>query len=212
MIPKNIKNYLAHFGSRSHPILEALRIQTSKMPECKMQVAPDLAHALCFFARLIDARSILEIGTYTGYSSLAMALGTQAHITTCDHNIEWTKIARRYWEKAHVEDRITLVLGDALQTLKTFQDEERTFDFIFIDANKNSYPDFLDAALALVSQKGLIAIDNMLWDGEVADESIQTSTTITLRNLNARIQADPNLDFVLLPVDDGLSIVRKVNS
>jgi O-methyltransferase len=208
IINKNVKSYLEQMGTRKHPVLEELRAHTSKMPEAKMQIAPELGQILAFMANVIGAKHILEIGTYTGYSSICFAVNTTAHITTCDHNVEWTKIAKNFWKQANVESRISLILGNALDTLEHLHSQRKKYDFIFIDANKKNYPEYFEYALKLLNKNGLIAIDNTLWDGAVADGNANDSATQILRQLNKEIHQNSKLDFMLLPVDDGITFVR----
>lgn len=207
----NLKKYIQTFGAREHPILQELRLQTSRMPEAKMQIAPELGQTLGFFVKLINAKNILEIGTYTGYSSTTMALNSaeDAKIITCDHNKEWPKIAQKYWKLANVDHKIDLRIGKALTILDKLIQEQHQFDFIFIDADKNNYINYYEKSLLLVKKNGLIAIDNVLWKGKVADESEQETTTITIHKLNQLIVNDERVDMILLPIDDGLTIVQK---
>lgn len=210
LLDKHVSAYVKRYGSREVNILEQLRNQTLTMPEHKMQVGPDLAHVLCFLINTIQAERILEIGTYTGYSSLAMALHTPENtkIVTCDHNHEWTKIAQKYWQDAGVDGKIRLLLGDAQQTMNDLLAKCQRFDFIFIDADKKNYPAYFDLAQKLLKPGGLIAIDNTLWDGDVAKEPRDDVSSI-LHELNTAIQRNHQLDFMLLPIDDGLTVVRK---
>jgi caffeoyl-CoA O-methyltransferase len=209
-----LHTYMQTQGAREALILQELRAQTAKMPEAKMQIGPDLGQFLGFLVRWLRPRRILEIGTYTGYSSLAMALASppETRITTCDKNPEWTKIAQAYWAKAGMKSKIELKLAPALETLEGLAQQGALFDFIFIDADKQNYNAYFDACLGLLQARGVIGIDNTLWDGAVADGHVQDAATKTIRALNARIHSDAALDFALLPIDDGLTLVRKLEA
>lgn len=210
LLQKNVKDYIERYGARESHVLDQLRIQTQTMPEHKMQVGPELAHTLCFLINTIQAERVLEIGTYTGYSSLAMALNTPENtkITTCDHNVEWTKIAQKYWQQAGVDHKIQLCLGEAEEVLNGLANKWHRFDFIFIDADKKNYPMYFEKAQQLLRPGGLIAIDNTLWDGEVAQDERDDIGNI-MHELNVMIHTSQQFDFMLLPIDDGLTVVRK---
>jgi predicted O-methyltransferase YrrM len=208
-----LKKYVAQFGYRGHPVLNELRAFTAKMPASKMIIAPELSQVLYFFVGLLNPRSILEIGTYTGCSTLTMALasGQNTKIVTCDKNHEWTKIAKRYWDKAGVSEKIELKLAPALETLPTLVASRYSFDIIFIDADKANYRAYFDYALKLISQGGIIAIDNTLWRGDVVGLEITDESVGYIREFNRYISELKGIDFMLLPVDDGLTVVRKVD-
>ena len=210
LLSKHVADYVQRYGARESHILEQLRYQTMQMPEAKMQVSPELAHTLCFLIDMVQAERILEIGTYTGYSSLAMALHTSDNtkIIACDRNEEWTKIAKSYWQQAGVDHKIQLMLGDATESLENIASKWLRFDFIFIDADKKKYPVYFEKALQLLKPGGLIAIDNTLWKGKVG-EDFHDEMTAVIHNLNQHIHNSHQLNFMLLPIDDGLTVVRK---
>jgi predicted O-methyltransferase YrrM len=209
-----LNRYVAENHPPEHPVLAELRKVTGKMPNAEMQVALEQGHLLAFLARLIGAQNALEIGTFTGYSALsvALALPRDGHLVACDINEAWTGIGRRHWEKAGVAGKIDLRLGPALETLKALKREGWTngFDFAFIDAAKGEYDDYYELALKLVRKGGLIAFDNMLWGGAVANPRVKDGQTQALRTLNAKIAGDPRVDSVLLPVGDGMMVARRV--
>ena len=163
---------------------------------------------LSFIAKVYQPSLILEIGTYTGYSSLCMALALpEVRITALDKNPEWTKIANKYWQDAGVSNRIELTVGLALDTLKTFDDQ--SFDFIFIDADKRNYLNYFEESLRVVKANGVILIDNVLWNGRVIDATHDDPGTQAIRKLNDLISTDPRVEICMVPIGDGLTIVRK---
>jgi len=209
-----LNRYLAKNHPPEHAVLADLRKRTAKLPGAEMQVAPEQGHLLAFLAKLIGATNALEIGTFTGYSALAVALALpkDGHLIACDVSEAWTSIGRQHWEKAGVAGKIELRLGPALDTLKDLKREGWTnrFDFAFIDAAKSEYDAYYERALQLVRKGGLIAIDNMLWGGAVADPKAKDADTRALRALNAKIAGDRRVDAVLLPVGDGMMVARRV--
>ncbi len=196
---------------KESPILEELRHQTEKMPEANMQILPLQGQFMAFLLKLINAHNVLEIGTYTGYSSLSMAqaLPADGKLITCDVNSEWTKIAKKYWEKANVIHKIDLRLAPALETLKYLKAEKKLFDFIFIDADKVNYSAYYEDCLTLIKPNGIITIDNVLWEGKVADESYQDPATLEIRKLNHHIFQDSRVEISLVPIADGLTLIKK---
>jgi predicted O-methyltransferase YrrM len=206
-----IRDYLLSNQPPEHPLLAELRELTATMTKSRMQISPEQGHFLSFLIRLMDARRVLEVGTFTGYSSLCMALTLpeDGRIVACDTSKEWTDVARRFWAKAGVVDKIELRLGAAVDTLKSLIEEGRQFDFAFIDANKEDYEAYYESSLQLVRAGGLIAIDNALRDGRVADPSETALSVTAVRDLNAKIAKDERGDRVLIAVGDGMMLVRK---
>jgi O-methyltransferase len=209
-----LNRYLADNHPSEHPVLSELRKVTAKMPGSEMQVALEQGHLLAFLVRLIGAKNALEVGTFTGYSALAVALALprDGRLIACDVNEAWTSIGRRHWEKAGVAGKIELRLGPALDTLKSLKREGWTnsFDFAFIDAAKSEYDAYYELTLKLVRKGGIIAFDNMLWGGAVANPRAKDGETQALRALNAKIAGDRRVDAVLLPVGDGMMLARRV--
>ncbi len=205
--------YYRKHSFREDPVLAALRDETAKLgSDAMMQIAPEQGAFMGLMASLMDARHILEIGTFTGYSSLAMALGApHAQITAVDVSKEWTKIARKYWVKAGVADRITLRLDGGTVAIADLlkQAKANSFDLCFLDADKTAYDGYYEGALKLLRPGGLLMIDNVLWGGEVADLSNLSDDTVALRNLNAKIVQDPRVTMCMLPIADGLTLARK---
>ena len=205
--------YLRDHSLREPPVLADLRAATARLPDAVMQIAPEQGQFMAFLLRLMGARRVLEIGTFTGYSTLwlASALPEDGQVTTCDRNREWTDMARKYWEQAGLAHRITLRLGDARRTLQALQDagETGTYDFAFIDADKVNYNAYYEAGLTLVRPGGLIAIDNTLWGGAVADPDATDPDTEAIRQLNRKLHDDQRVDLAMVPIGDGVTLVRR---
>jgi len=200
--------YIQRYGVREHPTLAHLRERTAPMPEHGMQIGPDQGAFMALLVKLIGAKRILEIGTFTGYSSTAMALALppDGRIVCCDVSAEWTDIAREAWADAGVADRVELRLGRATETLKTLEDD--SFDLAFIDADKTGYDDYYTGCLRVVRPGGLILLDNMLQGGRVSDASADDDSVRAIRALNEKIATDERVDHVLLPLADGLTMAR----
>lgn len=205
--------YLVEHSVREPEVLRALREETAKLPMAGMQIGPDQGQFMALLVKLAGARRCLEIGVFTGYSclSVALALPPDGRIVACDVSEEWTAIARRYWEKAGVASKIELRLGPALATLDALrsQEGEGIFDFAFIDADKGNYLAYYERCLPLVRRGGLIAVDNTLWSGDVANPDNRTSDTVSLRRFNEALHADARIDLAMLPVGDGLTLALK---
>ena len=200
--------YVHRLGVREHPVLAALRERTMALPEHNMQIAPDQGAFMAMLVRLSGAKRILEIGTFTGYSSTAMALALppDGRMLCCDVSREWTDIARQAWADAGVADRVDLRLAPATETLATLDDG--SFDLAFIDADKSGYDAYYEGCLRVVRPGGLILVDNVLWSGAVADPAADDESVRAIRALNEKIAADERVDHVLLPVADGLTLAR----
>ena len=204
--------YLIQAGVREHPVLGQLRKTTAALPDANMQIAPEEGALLAMLVQLLPAHRIVEVGTFTGYSSTAMALAQPAdgRVVCCDVSEEWTDIARRAWTDAGVADRVTLRLGPAVDTMDALlaEGEADSYDLAFIDADKPNYDNYYERALQLVRAGGLIAIDNVLWSGRVADATNHDESTEAIRTLNAKIAADERVDVVMVPIADGLTLAR----
>jgi O-methyltransferase len=208
-----VYEYLLAASLRDSPIKRRLREETAKLPLGMMQIGPDQGQFMALLVELIGARRALEIGTFTGYSALcvAEAMGPQGRLVCCDISEEYTAIARRYWREAGVADRIDLRLGPALETLDRLlaAGEADRFDFAFIDADKTNYDGYYERALRLVRRGGLIAIDNTLWSGAVADPTDKSADTEAIRRLNDKVGRDERVTMSLLSIGDGLTLARK---
>lgn len=212
-LPDDVHAYVLRWGLREPEILARLREETAAHPRSSMQIAPEQGAVLGLLVELLGARRCLEIGTFTGYSSLAVALSLpeDGRIVCCDVSDEYTAVARRYWAEAGVEDRVDLRLGPAVETLDALLAEGAagTFDLAFIDADKGGYPAYWERCLDLVRPGGVIAIDNVLWSGRVADPSAVDADTLTMRRVNETVASDPRVRHVLLAIADGMTIARK---
>lgn len=215
VLDDRVCKYVLACEPSEHEALRALRQATEQMPRAFMQIPPEQGHFLAFLVRLIAARRTLEIGTFTGYSALAVALALPAagRVLTCDVNEEWAAIGREFWRKAGVAEKIETRIGVALDTLMGLERAggSDNFDFVFIDADKVAYDQYYECALRLVRPGGLIVLDNVLWHGRVADEGASGVDIIALRALNAKIAADERVDRVVLTVCDGMTLVRRRN-
>jgi predicted O-methyltransferase YrrM len=208
-----LQSWLDAFGSREHPVLAELRLATDRLPDAGMRSSTLQMQLLALLIELTGAERILEIGCFTGYGTLAMAvaLPSNGRIITLDVNDEWTKIGRAHLQKAGVAERIDLRLGLAMDSIgKLFEEgAEQSFDLVYVDAEKKRYPDYYEAALDLLKPGGLVALDNMLWGGAIVDEADQSRQTETLRSLTRTIHSDRRVTPVLLPIGDGLLLARK---
>jgi predicted O-methyltransferase YrrM len=204
--------YLVEVGVREPEVLRRIRERTASIPEHGMQIAPEQAAFMAMLVRLMGARECIEIGTFTGYSSTAvgLALPEDGHLVCCDVSREWTDIAREGWADAGVADKIELRLGPAIETLDALLADGQAgrFDFAFIDADKPNYDGYVERSLQLVHAGGLIAIDNTLWSGRVADPSVTDQSTQAIRALNAKLAHDERVDLALTPIGDGLTLLR----
>jgi predicted O-methyltransferase YrrM len=205
--------YMQKVSLREPDVLTRLREETSQQSMAMMQIAPEQGQFMQLLVKALGIRRAIEVGVFTGYSALcvALAMPDDGRIVACDVSTEWTDIARRYWKDAGVDHKIELRIAPAVETLDTLIGEhlENKFDFAFIDADKAGYKDYYERALVLIRPGGLIAIDNTLWNGNVADESNQTESTQAIRDLNRHIHADERVDISLLPIGDGLTLALK---
>jgi predicted O-methyltransferase YrrM len=211
-LSKELHQYLVSVGVREPEVLRRLRERTAELPESGMQIAPEQGAFMALLVRAMGARRCLEVGTFTGYSStvVALALPPEGRMVCCDVSREWTDIARQAWTDAGVADRIELRLAPALETLDNLLADggARSFDFAFIDADKPSYDGYVERALLLVRAGGLIAIDNVLWSGRVADPSDQDESTRAIRALNEKLATDERVDIAMVPIGDGLTLLQ----
>lgn len=207
-------NYLLSVSLREPDILARLRDETLKRPDAEMQISPEQGQFMALLLKLIGARRALEVGTFTGYSALvcALALPEDGQLITLDLDEGTTTIAKRYWTEAGIENRIELRLGRAEDSLRNFLDtgDQGSFDFMFIDADKTSYPIYYEMGLQLLRSGGLMAFDNVLWAGRVADPDAKDADTQALKAINLKIHTDPRIDVSMVPIGDGLTLARKL--
>lgn len=213
-LDEQIDDYLMNNSVREPDVLRRLREETiAGNPHAEMAISPVEGQFMALLVKLIGAVKALEVGVFTGYSSLCTALALPAHgrIVACDVSEEWTSMARRYWAEAGVADKITLRLAPAIETLDALlrDGQAGTFDFAFIDADKQNYDNYYERALKLMRRGGLVIFDNMLWSGKVADPSVQDAETVALRALNEKLHHDERVFVSLLPIRDGMSLVIK---
>jgi predicted O-methyltransferase YrrM len=206
-------DYILDVSLREPEILAELREETSNHTMSMMQISPEQGQFMSLLGELTGAKRYLEVGTFTGYSSLAMALsiGDAAEIVCCDVSEEYTDIAQKYWQRAGVAEQCTLHLGHATETLEMLikSGHGNYFDMMFIDADKTNYGAYYDVGLQLVRSGGLIAIDNVLWDGQVVDPAVEDEDTEAIRAINARLHHDERISLSLVPIGDGLTLIRK---
>lgn len=211
-LENNVDTYLdAH--SPEAAVLSELRAATEPLEWARMQIAPSQATYLSWLVKTLGAQRTIEVGVFTGMSSLvtALALPKNGYLLACDVDKDWTDIARAHWKKAGVAQKVELILRPAVETLqeRVRQGEANSYDFAFIDADKESYEDYYELCLRLVRRGGVIMLDNMLWGGSVADPTQQSLSTRILRNLNRKIVGDHRVDCSLVPIGDGLMLVTK---
>lgn len=211
---EEIVNYCRQISVREHPLLTRLREETASHPRAIMQIAPEQGQFFQFLVRLTGAKMALEIGVFTGYSSIAVAqaLPPDGHITACDISEEYTSVARRYWQEAGLTEKIDLRIGPAADTLEQLLHEGRegAYDFAFIDADKTGYDRYYELCLRLVRTGGLIVLDNMLYHGNVPGNADHGADTAALRALNTKIGNDPRVSATLLPIADGVMLAVKL--
>ncbi len=205
--------YLCQVSLREPKLLAGLRRETARDSGATMQISPEQGQFMALLVELTQARNILEIGTYTGYSSLCMALALpeDGRIVCCDVSADWTDIARRYWTEAGVEDKIRLNLAPALETLRKLlqQGAAGTFDIVFVDADKENYPEYYELCLQLLRPGGLLLADNTLWSGRVIDGADRAPATEAIRRFNLLLHDDERISLSMLPVGDGLTLALK---
>jgi O-methyltransferase len=201
--------YVLSVSLREPDAFRALREETARLPECEWQIAPEQGPLLAMLAELMGATNCLEVGTFTGYSAawVASALPAGGSITCCEVNETYAAVARKHWDAAGLAGKIDLRIGPALDTLQTLP--AGTFDYAFIDADKANYDAYYEKCLGLVRRGGLIAIDNTLWDGKVADPAVTDADTVAIRALNQKLFTDSRVSLSLLPFADGLTLARK---
>ena len=211
---ENLRNYLINSSVKEPEVLGDLRRETSFLDESQMQISPEQGTFLSFLVQILDARYTLDIGVFTGYSSLVVALQLpkDGFVTACDTNIGWTDIAKKYWKMANVEDKVNLHIAPAIDTLDALiaDGKEDMYDFSFIDADKISYQKYFERSLNLVRKGGVIAIDNVLWGGKVLDSDDNEPATRAIRKFNKKLYNDDRVSISMIPIGDGLTLAKKL--
>lgn len=212
-LPADLHAYMLEVGAREPAILRELRDETATLPEHDMQIAPEQGALMALLVELTGARRCIEVGTFTGYSStrVALALPPEGSVVCCDISREWTDVARRFWERAGVADKMELRLGPALDTLDALitEGQAETFDFAFLDADKVSYPEYSDRLLTLLRPGGLLAIDNVFWGGQITDAESTDASVRGIRRMNQALADDSRVSLAMVPIADGLTLARK---
>ena len=213
-VTPELSDYIRRVSLREPDLLRRLREETATLPMARMQISPEQGQFMQLLMHVLRAVNTIEVGVFTGYSSLcvALALPAEGKVIACDVSEEWTSIGKRYWKEAGVDHKIDLRLGPALTTLDSLiaEGKQGSFDFAFIDADKGNYQNYYERMLTLVRKGGIIGIDNVLWHGSVADPSVQDAETQAIRNLNEMLHKDPRVSITLLPMGDGLTLAMKL--
>ena len=211
---QSLRDYLINVSVKEPGVLKDLREETLQLDEFQMQISPEQGSFLSFLVKLINAKHTLDIGVFTGYSSLVVALQLpqNGYVTACDTNEEWTEIAQKYWKIAKVEDNIDLHIAPAVETLEKLisNGNEGLYDFSFIDADKINYQHYFEQSLTLVRKGGVIAIDNVLWGGRVLDNSDTEPATRAIREFNSKLYKDDRVAISMIPIGDGLTLAQKL--
>lgn len=212
-IDEQLYQYMLSVSLKEAEVLTQLREETAKDPMAVLQIPPDQGQLMALLVKLMGAKRILEIGTYTGFSALSMALALpeDGYLIACDINEDWAAIAQRYWQKAGVEKQIELRIAPALETMNDLlvNGQKGCFDLIFIDADKGNYCAYYEIALQLLRPGGLVVLDNVLWKGRVADESVADPDTCAIRAINKLIYQDDRVNASIIPIGDGVTLARK---
>ena len=212
IINKKLVDYLQKTGYRPNKIIDQLIQETQSLGNiAEMQIAPEQGQFLEMIVKISKASKCLEIGRFTGLSTLCLAKGLQedGKVTTIDISDEFLDLSIKYWKLAHVDKKINSIIGSGVEVMQSMIDRQDFFDLVFIDADKNNYPHYYELSLQLLHQNGIILIDNMLWHGDVADENVKDDTTKIIRDLNLMVQQDQRVNFTLLPFSDGILFVAK---
>ncbi len=212
-LTENVYNYLLDVSLREPEILQQLRKETATHPMVNMQISPEQGQFLAFLIELLNAKKVIEVGVFTGYSSLCMALALpeDGKLIACDTDKVSTTIAQRYWQAAGISHKVQLEIAPAQETMDRLLsgNEAGTYDFIFIDAEKDEYPDYYERALKLVKNGGVIAVDNVLWSGYPADPEKQDKNTVAIRKFNEQLHFDDRVTISMLPLADGVTLAIK---
>lgn len=213
---QSVYDYLTAASLREPEVMTALRHETAELEMAVMQIAPEQGQFMTLLVQLLGVRHAIEVGTFTGYSALAIAMGLpdDGRLLACDVSQEWTDMGRKYWQRAGQAHKIDLRLAPALETLDALLADGKAgqFDFAFIDADKENYLNYYERCLQLLRPGGLIVVDNVLWGGSVADPENQKPDTCSIREFNLFVKTDARVDISMIPVGDGLTLIRKNNN
>ena len=214
ILDNQLRDYLLNVSVKEPEVLRALRKETGNLEYSQMQISPEQGSFMAFLVSLINSKNTLDIGVFTGYSALivALALPKDGCVTACDINTDWTDIAKKYWKLANVENKIDLRISPAIETLdRLISDGCRDrYDFSFIDADKINYQHYYEKSLVLIRPGGLIAIDNVLWSGKVLDDKNEDPDTKAIREFNNKLYHDKRVSISMIPIGDGITLVRKL--
>ena len=212
-LSNELRKYMLDVSFRDDDILRQLREETLTLKEAQMQISPEQGALLSILTKILNAKKTLDIGVFTGYSSLVVAreLPNDGLVVACDTSIEWTSIAKKYWKLAGVDNKVDLHLAPAVETLEKLIEDEQgsTYDFSFIDADKINYQSYYEYSLTLVKPGGIIAVDNVLWSGQVIDENDSEPATRAIRSFNEKLYQDDRVSISMVPVGDGLTLAYK---
>ena len=212
-ITKKLEAYIENLSKTLHPIQKEIILHNESLGDIKrMQISISQCQFLELIIKVSNTKKILEIGTFTGLSALSMslALPEDGQLIALDKNVDTNKVAKEFFKKANQENKIKTIIKPALETLADIKKENKFFDLVFIDADKDNYKEYYDRSLDLVKKGGLIIIDNVLWHGEVADEKNNEKFTNIIRNFNQHVKNDKNSDQIIIPIGDGLTVCRKI--
>ncbi len=212
-VDSHLYSYIIEHSLHEHQVLQNLRAYTENEIKSTKQVSPDQGQFLAFLVKLINAKNILELGTFTGYSclSMALALPDDGYITTCDISNKYLSLAQHYWQQANVRHKITHQISPAVDFFQLLlaQKNPKLFDLIFLDADKTNQEKYFEYSLQLLPKGGMMIIDNTLWKGRIIDASFQDKNTIAIRNLNNKLSMDNRIDLSIIPIGDGMTLIRK---
>jgi predicted O-methyltransferase YrrM len=211
LIKEDVADYLAQLHPDSSAYVQQLREETDNLANARWRLSPHACHFLNLLIQLSQAKLVLEIGTFVGCSAMSMAqsLPKEGHLFTCDHNLQSLEIAQKAWQKAGITEKITALHDDGLAVMKKFKEENTKFDLIFVDAEKRKYYAYYTQGLEILNDQGIMIFDNVLWHGTVADPNTTEENGQAMREFNQKMQTDPRVDSIIIPIGDGLNVLRK---
>lgn len=212
-LDSSLIEYIRNTSVQEHPVLKELRLLNYSHPRGRMPISPEQGNVIQFLIKILNSKEYLEIGVFTGYSSLcaALALPIDGKVTGLDISEEYTSVAKEFYKKANVDEKVNLLINDAKESLKELIETKKQFDFIFIDADKKHYIEYYEASMQLLNKDGIIVVDNMLWRGQVADPDANDKITTTIKEFNNHVKIDTRSEICILPITDGLMLIRKIS-